>query len=91
MEDTTQTIRAHRRAEINAAAADREVLSATYGQVWDTAELTAEFEVIGFLARSLLCSASVTDNEAAWSFSTTRGSTSTSCPISPNGPRRRAT
>ena len=50
MEDTTQTIRAHRQAEINAAAADRESLSATYGQVWDTAELTAEFEVIGFLA-----------------------------------------
>ena len=50
MEDTTQTIRAHRRAEINAVAADREALSATYGQVWDTAELTAEFEVLGFLA-----------------------------------------
>ena len=28
----------------------REVLEKTYGRVWDTRELTEEFEVIGFLA-----------------------------------------
>ena len=38
-------------AEINANATDREVLEATYGKdVWDTAELSMAFDVLGFMA-----------------------------------------
>jgi len=29
---------------------DRKYFEDTYGQVWDTSELTTEFEVIGFLS-----------------------------------------
>lgn len=35
---------------INATAADRDVLEAEFGQVWDTEQLRAEFDVEGFLA-----------------------------------------
>ena len=37
-------------AEINAAPGSREYLEAKHGQVWDTAELSEDFEVIGFAA-----------------------------------------
>jgi hypothetical protein len=50
MADATETIRRERLAEINMQPAGREALAAKYGQVWDTAELTADFEVIGFMA-----------------------------------------
>jgi len=36
--------------EINAYAADRLSLEARHGRVWNTDELRAEFEVIGFMA-----------------------------------------
>lgn len=36
--------------EINSDPSDRHALEAKYGQVWDTAELTEDFEVLGFLA-----------------------------------------
>jgi hypothetical protein len=50
MTDPTEPIRRLRLAEINAAPGSREALEARYGRVWDTQELTQEFEVIGFLA-----------------------------------------
>lgn len=50
MIDETETIRRERLAEINLAPGSREALEAQYGQVWDTGQLAADFEVIGFMA-----------------------------------------
>lgn len=50
MNDPTEQIRRNQIIEINAEPGDRELLEAKYGKVWDTQELAAEFEVIGFLA-----------------------------------------
>jgi hypothetical protein len=49
MSDPTEAIRRERLAEINAEPGSREAL-AEYGQVWDTEQLTRDFEVIGFMA-----------------------------------------
>jgi len=49
-EDNTEAIRLERLAQINAEPEGREALAAQYGRVWDTRELTAEFEVVGFMA-----------------------------------------
>jgi len=48
MDDPTEPIRRARLVEIDAAATSREYLEARYGWVWDTAELTTDFTVIGF-------------------------------------------
>ena len=54
--DETEPIRRNRLAEINRTieSQDRETerkrLEAEYGRVWDTDQLSAEFEVIGFMA-----------------------------------------
>ena len=50
MLDTTESNRRNRAAEINSEPGSREALEAQYGQVWDTCELTNEFDVIGFAA-----------------------------------------
>ena len=50
MNDPTEAIRRERLAEINAVPGSREALEAEHGQVWDTEQLTQDFEVIGFLA-----------------------------------------
>ena len=50
MDDPTEAARRERLAEINAAPGSREALEAQYGQVWDTRELTQDFDIIGFLA-----------------------------------------
>jgi hypothetical protein len=50
MNDPTETIRRERLAEINAEPGSREALEAQYGKVWDTGEMTEEFEAIGFMA-----------------------------------------
>lgn len=50
MPDPTEPIRRQRRAEINAKPGSREALEAQYGEVWDTSELTRDFDVIGFAA-----------------------------------------
>jgi hypothetical protein len=59
MDITIEEIEAHRRAElikINSRVesdhkdSERKRLETLYGQVWDTVELTTEFEVKGFLA-----------------------------------------
>ncbi|MGO8927701.1 MAG: hypothetical protein ACLQU3_12520 [Limisphaerales bacterium] len=54
--DETEEIRRSRLAVINSAvetkdpATERQRLEAQYGQVWDTAQLSEEFEVLGFMA-----------------------------------------
>lgn len=50
MSDPTETIRRQRLAEINLVPGSREALEAQHGQVWDTDQLTEEFEAIGFMA-----------------------------------------
>jgi len=50
MPDPTESIRRARLAEINAEPADRQMLEAQHGKVWDTDELARDFEVLGFLA-----------------------------------------
>ena len=50
MSDLTEQLRRERMVEITAEAGSREALEARYGQVWGTAELTADFAVVGFAA-----------------------------------------
>ena len=50
MTDPTEQLRRERIIEINAAPGSREALEAVHGQVWDTNQLSEDFEVIGFLA-----------------------------------------
>src|SRR5687768_7365626 len=50
MSDNTEALRRNRLGEINAEAGSREALEARYGQVWDTQQLSQDFEVLGFLA-----------------------------------------
>jgi hypothetical protein len=50
MTDPTEAARREWLAEINTETAERAVLEARYGQVWDTRELAHDFIVIGFLA-----------------------------------------
>lgn len=50
MSDVTENLRRERLIEINAEPGSREALEAQYGQVWDTAELSETFEVIGFMS-----------------------------------------
>ena len=48
--DPTENARREMVAEINADPGSREALEKKYGQVWDTQELTRDFEVKGFFA-----------------------------------------
>lgn len=50
MSDPTEPIRRERLVEINAEPGSREALEAQYGKVWDTTELSEDFEVLGFMA-----------------------------------------
>jgi len=50
MSDATESIRREMINEINADPGSREHLEANHGQVWDTSELTRDFEVRGFMA-----------------------------------------
>ena len=50
MIDETEPFRRQRIAEINAEPSERVALEAQYGQVWNTEELSRDFEVIGFMA-----------------------------------------
>ena len=51
MIDRTEPFRRLAVSEINAdPITEREQFESLHGQVWDTAELTKDFEVIGFLA-----------------------------------------
>ena len=48
MSDPTETVRRELVAEINAEPGSREALEALHGQVWNTEELSTDFEVLGF-------------------------------------------
>ena len=48
--DPTEGVRRQMVKEINAVPGSREALAAQYGQVWDTDEMCAEFDAIGFMA-----------------------------------------
>jgi hypothetical protein len=50
MSDPTEDIRKQMLADINAAPGSREYLEHKHGQVWDTQQLSDDFEVIGFMA-----------------------------------------
>jgi hypothetical protein len=50
MIDETEDIRKLMIAQINAAPGSREYLEAQHGQVWDTSQLSEDFEVLGFMA-----------------------------------------
>lgn len=50
MSDLTESIHRERLAEINAHPGSQHALEAEYGRVWDSRQLSEEFEVIGFLA-----------------------------------------
>jgi hypothetical protein len=50
MTDPTEPIRRQRLAEINAEPGSRAALEAAHGRVWDTQQLTEDFEVVGFMA-----------------------------------------
>lgn len=50
MSDITEPLRRQMVAEINANPNTRASLEAKYGQVWDTSQLTDDFDVIGFMA-----------------------------------------
>lgn len=49
-DDPTEQARRALVAIINAAPASREALEAAYGRVWDTTEVQADYEVLGFAA-----------------------------------------
>ena len=50
MNDPTENIRREMVAEINSHPSEREILEQSKGQVWDTEQLAADFEVNGFMA-----------------------------------------
>jgi hypothetical protein len=50
MFDETEQLRRDRIAELAAEPGTREALEKQYGKVWNTEELTNDFEVIGFMA-----------------------------------------
>ena len=50
MLDPTEAVRHQLVAEINAEPGSREALEALHGQVWNTEELSRDFEVLGFMA-----------------------------------------
>ena len=50
MPDPTEEIRQQELVKFNGSPGSREALALIHGQVWDTKELTQEFDVLGFLA-----------------------------------------
>jgi hypothetical protein len=50
MTDPTEEARRHLVCAINNDPQIREALAERYGSVWDTAELTRDFDVVGFAA-----------------------------------------
>jgi hypothetical protein len=66
--DPTETIRREMVAEINHTPGSREALEAKHGQVWDTAELTDEFIVLGFLAPFVTVARKVDDVNGTMMF-----------------------
>ena len=50
MSDATESYRRQRVTEINADPGSRAALETEHGRVWDTGELTQDFDVTGFMA-----------------------------------------
>lgn len=50
MSDPTENDRREMVSEINSDPGSRPALEAKYGQVWDTTQLSQDFEVVGFMA-----------------------------------------
>jgi len=50
MNDSTEAVRRVLVNEINSNPGSREALEKEYGQVWDTNQLSQDFEVTGFMA-----------------------------------------
>ena len=50
MDDPTEAVRRELVTKINSDPRSREALESKYGQVWDTQELSTDFEVLGFTA-----------------------------------------
>jgi hypothetical protein len=50
MSDSTEPIRRAMVSEINSDPGSREALEKEHGQVWDTEQLSQDFEVRGFMA-----------------------------------------
>lgn len=50
MSDPTEAIRRKMVEDINSKAAERAILEERHGQVWNTEELSRDFEVLGFAA-----------------------------------------
>jgi hypothetical protein len=50
MIDPLEAARRARLGEINTAPGERQQLEGLHGQVWDTEELTRDFQVLGYLA-----------------------------------------
>ena len=48
--DAAEEIRRHEAARLDRRRQERDKLERIYGQVWDTDELTEQFEVLGFRA-----------------------------------------
>jgi hypothetical protein len=48
--DASEAVRRAMVEEINSSPGERADLEARYGQLWDTAELGRDFEVVGFAA-----------------------------------------
>ena len=68
MVDPTESRRRRLVAAINARPGDRADLERDYGQVWDTDQLTAEFEVRGFLAPFVLVTRKADGRDGAMTF-----------------------
>ncbi|WP_417746698.1 hypothetical protein [Rosistilla oblonga] len=56
MSDPTESIRRQEVAEINANPGSREALEAEHGQVWDTDQMRADFDALGFMAPYIIVS-----------------------------------
>ncbi len=50
MNDPTESVRRDMVADINSSPSERELLEKEYGDVWDTNEVSEEFEITGFMA-----------------------------------------
>ena len=48
--EADESIRKHEVARLNRRMQDRDALEQVYGQVWDTAELWDQFDILGFRA-----------------------------------------
>lgn len=66
--DPTEGYRRMRVAEINSYPQEREELETVYGKVWNTKELGADFEVLGFMALYVVVRDLVTGKKGSMEF-----------------------